>query len=500
MMPLQTVNQIVFIIAGLVLASLLASSYDRGKRHRSDPTRRYWLLSVGSRALSLFCFPLVPVAGPAFAIAGTTLFLFSAGCLALLFRSWRVAIEPGKLRFVLLFAIASGIALETLRQVNPSFGLRMVLLGVCSLVMTSWELTELIRKIRSGPHPLLKFIAAVVVLQMLVSTTSVATSVLYAHDRVRFAVDNDTRSAYAIWATLGTHLLVYFFIAGYLYRRALQRELEAVRKKNDVSALLDERERLLASLIASNRVASTGALSASVAHEMSQPLTAAMLKLALLRRKLEKEPADAPSSMTLLGEALDNIVRANEVLGNLRSLFRQSPARLRRCDIDRLVTQTIALVQSRLDSSRLALTYLPSGGLHAELVEKEIQQVLINLINNAADSLNKSETVDRRIEVAVTGSEGMARIVVADNGPGIQPELSDSLFELARSSKPDGMGIGLWISKYIVEDHHRGRLYVDTSQTSGARFVIELPLQQSGSGSSMSTDGEPAGDLHRQPA
>ncbi len=500
MMPIQTVNQIVFMIAGMVLASLLASSYDRSRRHRSDPTRRYWLLSVGTRAVSLFCFALVPVAGPALAIAGTTLFLFSAGCLALLFRSWRVEVEPGKLRFVLLFAIASGIALEVLRQVNPSFGLRMILLGVCSLAMTSWEMTELVRKINSRPHPLLKLIAAVVVLQMLVSATSVATSALYAHDRVRFVVDNDTRSAYPIWATLGTHLVIYFFIAGYLYRRALQRELEAVRKKNDVSALLDERERLLASLIASNRVASTGALSASVAHEMSQPLTAAMLKLALLRRKLQKEPADTAAGMTLLGEALDNIVRANEVLGNLRSLFRQSPARLRRCDIDLLVTQTIALVQNRLDSSRLTLSYQPSGGLTAELVEKEIQQVLINLINNAADSLNKSDTADRRIEVAVTSSSGMARIVVSDNGPGIQPELSDSLFELARSSKPDGMGIGLWISKYIVEDHHRGRLYVDTSQASGARFVIELPLQQSASGTSMSADGKPAGDLHRQPA
>lgn len=495
MMPVQTVNQIVFIIAGLVLASLFASTYSTGSSHRDDTTRRYWLLSVGTRTASLLCVPLVPYVGPAIAVIGNMLFLFSAGCLALLFRSWRIPIDSAKLRSVLLFTLAAGIAIEVLRHVNPSFGLRIVLLGSCSIAISGWELAELARKIKSRPNGLLKIIAAVVVLQMLLSIASVATSAIYAYDRVGFAVDNDTRSAYAIWATLGAHLVIYFFIGGYLYRRALQRELDAVRKKNDVSALLDERERLLASLIASNRVASTGALSASVAHEMSQPLTATMLKLALLRRALEKEPADASARMTLLQEALDNLVRANDVLDSLRSLFRQTPARLRRCNLDTLVAQTIALVRNRIDSRDIALSYSPSGGLHAELVEREIQQVLINLINNAADSLKNCDSTDRRIEIVVTGLPDMARIVVADNGPGIQPELSDTLFELARSSKPDGMGIGLWISKYIVEDHHRGRLYVDPGHAPGARFAIEIPLRQA----EAETAG-PAGGMHRQPA
>lgn len=104
--------------------------------------------------------------------------------------------------------------------------------------------------------------------------------------------------------------------------------------------------------------------------------------------------------------------------------------------------------------------------------------MLINLINNAIDSLTNVDDARKLIIIEVTEMAGIARIVVCDNGPGIQPDLADSLFELARSSKPDGMGVGLWISRYIIEDHHRGRLYIEQGEAPGAKFVMELPLTQ----------------------
>ncbi len=473
----QAINQLFFLIFGLILASLFISTFKVGIHANNHDTRRYWLLSLGCRSSAFFTWATIPVLGPLSSILANCLFIFSAGCLALLFRSWRAPITGRNPYALIAFSLAIAAGMEILRRSGTGFELRMILFGSASLLMSTWELSELRKKIQLQPEPSLHLIAGVVLLQMALSGASIISSVLNADRKITYVTDNGTTSMVVIWMTLAVHLVIYLFIGGYLYRRALVGELTAVQQKDEVTALLQERERLLASLIASNRVASTGALSASIAHEMSQPLTAALLKLALLRRTLSKAGDEHPDQMTLLTEALDNINRSKDVLDHLRSLFRQDPVRVKRCNIHALITQTIALVQSRLDAAHIVLDYAPAPAVNADIVDKEIQQVLINLINNAIDSLANIDHVRKRITIDVRELTGTVRIVVSDNGPGIQPDLADSLFELARSSKSNGMGVGLWISRYIIEDHHRGRLYIEPGTPPGARFVIELPLK-----------------------
>lgn len=473
----QAINQLFFLIFGLILTSLFISTFRVGLNAVSNDTRRYWLLSLGGRSGAFFAWAAVPLLGPGFTVAANALFIFSAGCLAMLFRSWRAPVAVRIPYAVIAFSLAVAAGMEVIRQSGHGFELRMILVGSASLAISSWELRELQQKFRIESDSSLTLIAGVVLLQMAFAGIAVISSVLHADRKITVVTDNGTLSMVVIWLTLAVHLVIYLFIGGYLYRRALQGELTAVQQKDEVTALLQERERLLASLIASNRVASTGALSASVAHEMSQPLTAAMLKLALLKRALPKESVEKSESALLLADALENISRSKDVLDHLRSLFRQDPIKVKRCNIHDLLLQTIALVKSRLDAVRIDLHYSPAPLAHAEIVDREIQQVLINLINNATDSLSNREDVRKLIAIEVTDSAGMVRIVVSDNGPGIQPDLADSLFELARSSKLDGMGVGLWISRYIIEDHHRGRLYIEQGDKPGARFVMELPVK-----------------------
>lgn len=475
MIQTQAANQLFFIILGLVLTSLFASTFVSSLDTNAPSTRRFWLLSVGTRAASLFCAAAVPALGPLSAVVGNVLFIFSAGCLALLFHSWRAPVPNHGLAGVTGFALAVGLCIEFARAVNPSFELRMILLGSASLAISGWELFELRKKIQIDPNPQLKLIAGVVAVQVLLSLATVASSFFYADPRINFATDNGTTTMYVIWFTLGIHLVIYFFIGGYLYRRAWVGQQLAVEKKNEVVALLEERERLLSSLIVSNRIASTGALSASVAHEMSQPLTAAILKLEMLRHLTQAPAINGQYTYGLVNEVLDDIGRSKKVLEHLRSLFGQGPAKLETHDINQLIAQTIAIMRDRLEGLRIELQSVSSGVVKVDIIEKEVQQVLINLLNNALDSLDSLSDGEKRITVDVGEFDDVVRITVSDNGPGIQPELADSLFELARGNKPDGMGIGLWISRYIIEDHHRGKLYTDPAHTPGARFVVELP-------------------------
>lgn len=478
MIQTQTLNQLFFLIFGLILTSLFIGTFRVGFDTSSVETRRFWLLSVGARAGAFFSWASIPYFGAASSIFANSQFIFSAGCLALMFRSWRLRVSPRRIWAVIAFSLTIGFGVEIIHRFSPNFALRMVVLGMSSIAMSSWELNELHKKIRTEPETSLKLIAAVVVLQTTLSLSAIISSIIHSDRNIDYVTNNGTKAMVAIWLTLAIHLVIYLFIGGYLYRRALLRELNATQKTNKVTVLLQERERLLASLIASNRVASTGALSASVAHEMSQPLTAAMMKLGLLRRAMEKSADDKQESLGLLGEAINDIGRSKEVLDHLRSLFRQGPVMIRRCNIHSLVNETIELMKSRLDSENIALHYTTSPESSADIVDKEIQQVLINLINNAIDSLTSVHNDGRQIGIEVSNHPDFVRIAISDNGPGVQPELFDTLFELASSDKTDGMGIGLWISRFIVEDHNRGKIYVDGTHIQGARFVIELPRAQ----------------------
>jgi C4-dicarboxylate-specific signal transduction histidine kinase len=477
----QIINQLFFVIFGLILSSLFIGTFRAGFDANGRSTRGYWLLSLGTRAGAFFSWASIPMLGPVGMMAANGLFVFSAGCMALMFRSWRVNVSQRLPLLLFVFCLMVAATMEWLRQTSPYFPIRMLVLIAASLAMSTWELAELRKKLLDDEEPSLKLIAAVVMVQMVMSGAAVISSLQQAQQNIAYITDNGTQSMLLVWLTMTVHLVIYLFVAGYLFRRALMRELTAIKQRNDVTSLLDERERLLASLIASNRVASTGALSASVAHEMSQPLTAAMLKLGLLRRSIESNSDDREKPLSLLNEAVDDIGRSKDVLDHLRALFRQTPPTLKKRNIHELVEQTITLMQSRLDAAQIRLKYSSHGAVHAAIVDKEIQQVLINLINNAADSLGSASQREKLIQVTVANRADTVTITVADNGPGIQPELVDTLFELVRSNKPNSMGIGLWISRHIVEDHHRGRLYVEHGNAQGARFVIELPknLQES---------------------
>ena len=473
----QFFNQLLFAIFGLVLAGLYASTFRVGIGTEALSTRRYWLLSVGARAGAFLSWSLTPFGGAPFSMISNGLFIFSAGCLALLFRSWRINFGNATLRWVIVIAVAVSAGMEVLRQATSNFEYRMILLGSASLSMSAWELIELYKKIKAGADRSLKLIALIVSVQMVLSIASIISSILYADRNIVYITDNGTKSILFIWLTLTIHLVIYLFIGGYLYQRAIAREVVAVKEKNDVQALLEEREHLLASLISSNRAATTGALSASVAHEISQPLTASSLQLGLLKRALNG--AADPDNMLnqLMSNLQGNIDRAKEILDKLRKMFQGRPTDMEQCSISELISRTVQLMHIQTQTNQISLRLMPAPSAYAQISEVEIQQVLINLINNAIDALSANSLGDRHILIEVFDHAEMVHITVADNGSGIDPKLASSMFELTRSNKHHGMGVGLWISKYIIESRHHGRLHLDLDHSPGAKFIIELPKQ-----------------------
>ncbi len=477
MIDFQTLNQLFLTILALMLASLFVGTMSMKQSVGDASMTIYWRMSVGARSLSYLSWAALPIAGPLCGAAANMLFTFSAGCLALLFRSWRTEVSRELAWLVVLVALLVGGLHLVAQRMDGSYTMRMIVTGAAGIIFSVWELVELLKHARKDREPLLKLIIAFVVLQKLLGFATLIATLHYTGSEQRFLTDNSTKSIYFTWCVLSIHLVIYLIIGSYLYRKAIRSQRSAASENRQLKSLLDEREKLLSSLIAANRVTSSGALSASLAHEIGQPLTAALMQLGLMKHIIAGKKDPDPTLVDLLDNALKDIGQLRKILDNVRGIFRQKPHNLHACDLGQLVSQTTLVLQKRLQESNVRLIVPESAPVRVEIAEVEIQQVLINLLNNAIDSLNQMTGPTKTIWIDVHETGEHVTVSVSDNGPGVPPELVDKMFELGQSGSGSGMGIGLWISKHIVEERHHGRLWLDPLFAPGARFVMELPRQ-----------------------
>ena len=168
--------------------------------------------------------------------------------------------------------------------------------------------------------------------------------------------------------------------------------------------------------------------------------------------------------------------RASDVINRLRALFTKKETLVELMDINDVTRDVIALSQHELDRNRIVVRTEFADALPEVRGDRvQIQQVVLNLLLNAGDAMNA--VADRARQALVRtelDANGYVRVTVADNGPGIDPLIADRLFEAFFSTKATGMGIGLSISRSIIEQHG-GRLWLDRTQGPGASFSFSIP-------------------------
>ncbi|KAB7622688.1 MASE1 domain-containing protein [Alkalilimnicola sp. S0819] len=248
-----------------------------------------------------------------------------------------------------------------------------------------------------------------------------------------------------------------------------------------LTALITERlkaerqaRRHLQELAHFGRIGDMGQMSAGLAHELNQPLTAIMTYTQAARRLLQSRLQDAE-----LDQALERVVanaeRAALIIREMRAFVRKDAPQRRRADINRLVTEVLDLVGHSARRHRVAiLTDLGAQLPAVEVAEVQIHQVLVNLIRNAVDAIAEADTVHRDILIRTATCADGVEVVVSDSGPGLPTTVVNELFEPFVSSKSGGMGLGLSISRAIIEAHD-GRLEAGTSRRGGAEFRFVLP-------------------------
>jgi PAS domain S-box-containing protein len=248
-----------------------------------------------------------------------------------------------------------------------------------------------------------------------------------------------------------------------------------------VGTLMDVTERRRAeeerqALAHANRITTMGQLTASIAHEVNQPIAAVVTNAQAALRWLNMQPPDPEE----VRQALDRIVkagrRAGDVISRIRALVGKAPSRKDQLDINHTIREVIALTRSELHRTGTWLQTQLADGLPVVQGDRvQLQQVMLNLILNAVEAMSGSQEGLRELLISTEADAAIGvRIAVRDWGPGLKPDSLDRLFDAFYTTKPDGMGMGLSICRSIIEAHG-GRLWATPNPPQGAVFQFTLP-------------------------
>jgi PAS domain S-box-containing protein len=256
-------------------------------------------------------------------------------------------------------------------------------------------------------------------------------------------------------------------------------QLEYIAAIQDVTARRlseDALDKARAQLTHVARVTTLGVLTASIAHELNQPLSGIITNANTCLRMLAADPPDVDGARETARRTIRDGDRASEVIARLRALFTKKESTTEPLDLNEATREVIALSSPDLQRKRVILRQELTDNLPPVNGDRvQLQQVVLNLLLNAADAMSDIDR-PRDLVVSTTRDEGdRVRVTVRDVGVGLDLENTDKLFDPFYTTKRGGMGIGLSVSRSIVE-RHRGRLWVERNDGPGATFAFSIPL------------------------
>jgi PAS domain S-box-containing protein len=248
---------------------------------------------------------------------------------------------------------------------------------------------------------------------------------------------------------------------------------DITERKRAEMAWHDARE----ALSRATRLTVMGELSASIAHEINQPLSAIITNGRACERFLDFSPPDLDEVKDAVGEIVRDGKRASEVLSRIRAMSKNSAPERGPVDVNLAIAEVLALTRDELHRHRISVMTELHSNLPVTMADRvQLQQVVLNLVMNGIDAMRTVTDRPRNLTVrSQLSDQGNIVVNVADSGVGLDPRNRDRIFDSFFTTKPEGMGMGLAISNTIIQAHH-GQLWAESGTPFGAIFGFTLPL------------------------
>ena len=485
------VNIISFLGFALLILGLSISAF-LDLKVNSQMTN-YWRGSLVLIAAGYSFFAAAPFVDKFFLTLANTS-IFAAGVtLGFLFRRWNTTIS-NRLKIISIFAVFIFFFLFEYTRINGTFQQRVALIMSVLSVCVIWHIYELARLQKNEPSFFGKLLVAFSLLSLICYWIRIFVVTRGADPSYIDLFSENVISFGTRWGVMAADVLTFIAINGYYMEKAwsseknaLNMELIAVTKintlnqelinaehlNNELSLVLLEKNRLLTSLSSSVKSSRAGIMASSFVHEINQSLTAIRLNAEFLVAVADKPPDDlfVKNNLNFLIKDVDKIT---EIIENVKRVFHNNQTEFKDLILASIVESGVEFIKDECELKNIDLSVNVDSQLIVRGNQSQLEMVVLNLLNNAIDSLDAHDG-KRFIAIASSQIDGNIYLSFKDSGMGVPLELQEKIFDLFRTTKNDGMGFGLWLSRAVM-DNHRGSLSLDKDYSDGARFVIEFRL------------------------
>ena len=465
-------NEIFFFVFALILWGLLYGSRFLLTSGKASQSEKLWLTALTLTAVSFTLFAAASTISLSLLTFANTCFIANFIYFGLFCRSLNSPIP----RYVNILVLAGLLVFATLFEYLRQNGFFIERVGLISLIAAScfiWEIKEL-RRLKGISSTQLRFLVYTIAIELVLTIARFSALYIDGGLTTPNLYQEGVISSSIRWAWLGISILSYVAVLGYWLEKISIEKAQAIKESTKIIALLKEKERLIYGLLKANKTAATGALSASIAHELNQPLGASNLNIQFLKMKLEKGVINPELGKEILDSLEADNHRAATIVKSLRSIFTESDSSAEKVQLGNLISKVLDIVKPELKSKNIQIQLRVDEQLTVIVNPAEIEQVILNLMNNAVQALANSGTLQRRIAIEAIKSGQLVRLSISDNGDGVSAEFKSHLFELLSTTKQSGMGLGLWLCKHIIT-RYGGTIFYEDAVSGGATFVFELP-------------------------
>jgi len=449
----------------------------------------FWRSALAFIGAAYAIYALTPFTSAVLITFAVSSLLACSFSLGFLYRSWNTKVNEKLVYLAAVVVVMFAFFYEYFRKFGTFQECVALIMGVLSISMV-WNIYELIqhKKVARG-----LFLNLVIIFSFLslISYSLRTYVIVWGNDPSNINIFGEGVAAFASrWAVMAANVLTLFAINGYYMEKAWSSEkkalsMELIKSKeinalneelknashlnHELSLVLLEKNRLLTSLSSSVKSSRAGIMASSFVHEINQSLTAARLNAEYLLALADKPPNDAliKSNLNDLINDIDNI---SKIIVNVKRVFHNNDTDFKDLHIAHLVQAVIALIKDECELKNISLIVNLDSELIVRGNQSQLEMVVLNLLNNAIDSLETCNG-ERSIVISSSQEDQKTLLSVKDSGVGVPLELAEKIFELFRTTKNDGMGFGLWLSRAVMENH-QGFLVLDTATKAGARFVM----------------------------